>query len=120
MEFKYNKIGDYYIPDIQAPINNTNYKIGRFGRLRENYLKENKPSIYNHLLMTGKLQQDIIQTDKDAKEQLEILINQLKEKENSDENLKNTDPLTWVGKMNSIKKQAEEIVINEIIFNQKY
>jgi len=117
MEFKYNKKGDYYIPDIQAPANNKSYKIGRFGRLREKYLKENKPSKYDYLIMTGNIQQDIIQADKDAKEQLEILINQLKEKENLDENLKNTAPLTWVGKMNSIKKQAEEIVLNEIIFN---
>ena len=117
MNFKYIKNGDYYIPNIKLSTPNTNYKIGKYGRLRERYLKENKPGFYNHLLMAGELPKHINLIDKEAKRQVNYLIKQISKKEKLNENLKNTDPLTWVGIMNNIKNQAEEIVINELIFN---
>lgn len=119
MNLGYVKHGDYYVPNIKLQAKNTNYKIGKYGRLRERYLKENKPGFYDYLLMTGELPKHINLIDKEAKSQVNYLIKQISKKEKLNENLKNTEPLTWVGIMNNIKNQAEEIVINQLIFNKK-
>ena len=116
MEIKYTKVGDYYIPNITNTPNDTNYTIGKYCRLREKYLRDFKPSIYNHLIMTEKLVNHLIDIDKEAKEYLDILIKQMAEKENVTENLKESDKIKWVQEMNNIKNRAEEIVLNEIIY----
>lgn len=119
MEIKYTKVGDYYIPNITNTPNDTNYTIGKYGRLREKYLRDFKPSIYNHLIMTEQLVGHLLDIDKEAKEYLDILIKQIAEKENVTEKFKETDQLKWVQEMNNIKNRAEEIVLNEIIYKLK-
>lgn len=116
MEIKYTKVGDYYIPNITTTPNNTNYTIGKYGRLRERYLKDFKSSTYNHLIMTEQLIAHLIDIDKEAKEHLDILIKQMAKKENVTEKLKEIDQLKWIQEMNNIKNRAEEIVLNEIIY----
>lgn len=116
MEIKYTKVGDYYIPNITTTQNDTNYTIGKYGRLREKYLRDFKPSIYNHLIMTEQLVSHLLNIDKETKEYLDILIKQMAEKENVTEELKNSDQLKWIQEMNNIKIRAEEIVLNEIIY----
>jgi len=68
------------------------------------------------MLIDGTLRKHLVETDMQCKERIEILINELKQQENVSENLKNTDPLAWVGAMNNIKNRAEEIVFNELIY----
>ena len=116
MEIKYTKVGDYYIPNITTTPNDTNYAIGKYGRLREKYLKDFKPSICNHMIMREQLASHLIDIDTEAKEYLDALIKQMAEKENITEELKEVDQLKWVQKMNNIKNRAEEIVLNEIIY----
>lgn len=116
MEIKYTKVGDYYIPNITTTPNDKNYTIGKYGGLREKYLRDFKPSIYNHLIMTEQLVGHLLDIDKEAKKHLDILIKQMSEKENVTENLKESDQIKWVQEMNNIKNRAEEIVINEIIY----
>ena len=116
-EITYHKEGDYYIPDLYLEENyKNNYQIRKYGHLRLQYLKEHKKAEYTIMLLDGTLRKHIVDTDIQAKERLEILMKQLIEKNSIDENLKDTDPLKWVGLMNNYKHAAEEIVLKEIIY----
>ena len=115
MELEYTKVGDYYIPNLIAP-NMKDFKIGKYGRMRLRYLKENKKAEYTILLIENKLQEHLMDVDKTANARFELLMKQFAEKENITEELKATNQMEWVGKMNNIKNRAEEIIFNELIF----
>ena len=117
MELEYFKNGDYYIPNIELDCKSTNVNLGKYGRLREKYLRENKHSLFEHLKMSERLIPHLTSVDKEAKSYEELLIKQFIEKENIDEKLKATNQLEWVQSMNSIKQRAQEIVCNEMIYN---
>ena len=113
----YHKEGDFYIPDLAMPKDEyPNYVLGKYGRMRAKYLKENKKVEYSLMLIDGTLRKYLVETDMQCKERIDTLINELKQQENITEDLKNTDPLAWVGAMNNIKNRAEEIIFNESIF----
>lgn len=114
----YNKDGDYYIPDLylEKEIYKNDYQIGKYGHLRLQYLKEHKKAEYTIMLMDGTLRKYIVDTDIQAKERLEILMKQMLDKNPIDENLKDTDPIKWVGLMNNYKYSVEEIIYSELIF----
>lgn len=92
------------------------YCIGKYGRLRLNYLKEHKKAEYTIMLMNGTLRKHIVQIDIDAKNRVENIVNSLKSQSDLTEEMKNFDPLYWVGMMNNFKNQAEEIVLKELIY----
>ena len=113
----YHKEGDYYIPDLYLEKNyKKDYHIGKYGHLRLQYLKEHKKAEYTIMLMDGTLRRQIVDTDIQAKEMLETLMRQMLEKNPIDENLKDTDPLKWVGLMNNYKHSVEEIIFRELIY----
>ena len=116
-EITYHKEGDYYIPDLYLAEDEyeKNYHIGKYGRLRLEYLKKYKKADYTIMLLEGTLRKHIIDNDKQAKEKFEILMKQMLDKNPIDENLKDTDPLKWVGLMNNYKYSAEEIMYSELI-----
>ena len=116
MEIEYKKVGDYFLPDLVAPKNIANFKLGKYGRMRLKYLKEHKKGIYTILLMENKLQKHLIDVDKTAYERLHLIMKQLAERENITEELKATNQLEWVRLMNNIKHSAEEIIFNELIY----
>ena len=117
MKITYTKKGDYYIPNIVTPVDEyPNYVIGKYGRLRAKYLKENKKVEYSLMLIDGTLRKHLVETDMQCKERIDTLINELKQQENVSEDLKNTNPLAWVGAMNNIRNRAEDIVLNELIY----
>lgn len=107
--------GDLYFPDIEAP-KQENFELNKYGRMRLNYLKEYKRGMYEELMMKGKLPKHLKEVQEKAKAKLELKMNELKYKSGLTEEMKNTDMLYWVGTMNMIKAQAEEIVMNEIIY----
>ena len=115
MELEYTKIGDYYIPNLITP-NMKDFKIGKYGRMRLRYLKENKKAEYTILLIENKLQEHLREVDKTANYRFELLMKQFAEKENITEELKTTNQMEWVGKMNAIKNAVEEIIFQEYIF----
>ena len=117
LEITYHKEGDYYIPDLYLEKENykKDYQIGKYGYLRLEYLKKHKKADYTIMLLDGSLRKHIVDTDIQAKERLEILMNQMLEKNPIDENLKDTDPLKWTGLMNNYKYSAEEIIYSELI-----
>lgn len=114
----YHKEGDYYIPDLylEKESYKNDYKIGKYGHLRLQYLKEHKKAEYTIMLLDGTLRKHIVDTDIQAKERLEILMKQMLHKNPIDESLKDIDPLKWIGLMNSYKHSAEEIVYSELIY----
>ena len=117
MEFKYVKNKDWYIPDIQCSSNSKKENIGKYGRMRERFLKEHKHSLYDHLVASEKLAAHLSNIDKEARNYLHQLIKDLAEQEDVDEKLKVKNQIEWMQKMNNIKNRAEEIVINELIYS---
>ena len=114
----YHKEEDYYIPDLFLEKDNyqKDYQIGKYGHLRLQYLREHKKAEYTIMLLDGTLRKHIVDTDIQANERLEIFMKQMLEKAPIDENLKDTDPLKWVGLMNNYKFSAEEIILKELIY----
>ncbi|WP_415270817.1 TnpV protein [Hominibacterium faecale] len=112
----YRQNGDYQIPNIEIT-NQPEGEIGRFGRMRQTYLKENNLPYYNQLLMEFKLKAHLQKTDQEATERMMQMEEQLKQKWGLEESLKTSDPMSWVQKMNQIRQVAEEIVLEEIVYN---
>lgn len=116
MKLEYRKFGDYYLPNLVAPENMKNFKIGKYGNLRLRYLKEHKKAEYTILLMDNKLQKHLMDIDKTANKRFDLLMKQFAKKENITEELKATNQMEWVCRMNNIKNRAEEIIFNELIY----
>ena len=110
----YVLVGDYYIPDLQLP--EESRPIGRWGRMHREYLQEYCPDRYNELLLSGKLWTYLADLDEQAQNRLDCIIAQIKETEGVMEELKAKDQLAWVGRMNSIRHRAEEIIRSEMIY----
>lgn len=115
-KIEYVRHGDYYLPNLVLSLEETNYKIGKYGRMKLNYLKNNKKAEYTILFMNSKLNRYLHEIDIACEERIKTIISQLVKIENVTEELKATNQMEWVGKMNSIKNRAEEIVLNEIIY----
>ena len=113
---EYIKQGDYYLPNLILAPEETNYKIGKYGKMKLNYLKNNKKAEYTILFMDGKLNRYLHEIDVACENRIKTIISQLVKRENVTEELKATNQMEWVGKMNSIKNRAEEIVFNELIY----
>lgn len=109
----YRKCGDYLIPDIQ--IKETSKPIGRYGRMRRKYLQEENPILYNDLILSEKLFPHLLEVDEIAQNRFTVLIEQLKIKRNVTEDMKQQNPMRWVGEMNNIRACVDEIIIKEII-----
>ena len=112
---EYHLEGDYYIPNLALP-KQEKVTLNKYGRMRLKYLKENKKAEYSIMLIDGTLTKHLKEIQETAQKRVNQIINQLKEKNDLTENMKDTDMLYWVGTMNTIKAQAEEIVINELIY----
>ena len=111
---EYIKCGDYYIPDLKLPEQEV-LPLGKFGRMRLKYLRENSPYLYNNHLLNGTLNKHCAEVEAKAEARLAELIEATARAEGVTEALKAKDPLKWVGLMNSIKASAEEVVLNEIV-----
>lgn len=115
MKIDYRKCGDYYIPNLVIS-NTKKFKLGKYGKMRLKYLKTQKKVDYTILLMEDKLSEHLQETDETATARYNLLMKQFAERENITEELKANNQLEWVGKMNSIKNHAEEIIFNELIY----
>ena len=109
----YTLDGDYYLPDIVLDEEEPIY--GKYGMIRKRFLKEHRPAKYQYLLLTGKLTGHLNQVDKEVREQVEMLIEQMAEREGVTEKMKAEQPMEWVGRMNTIKNAAEEIIFVETV-----
>ena len=112
----YTLVNDHYLPNLTVAAPTEQHPTGRWGRLHKMYLKEQHPIRYNQLLLSGELGGYLAKLDKQAEEQLALIIRQMQEAEGVDEALKAADQLEWVRRMNSIRNRAEEIIQKELIF----
>ena len=110
----YTLHGDYYLPDLV--LNEEEPIYGKYGMLRKQFLKEHRSARYQYLLLTGKLNEHLNQTDQEAREQVEMLMKQMAEKKGVTEELKVQDQMKWVGLMNNIKVSAEEIILKNMVY----
>ncbi len=107
--------GDYLIPDLKLP-DEEHYPIGKYSRIRLDYLKEHRPVIYNQLILSGKLYTHLGEIEQTCQERLDRMIPQMKAAEGVTEALKAEDQMEWVRRMNSIHNRVEEIILAEIVY----
>lgn len=110
----YTLHGDYYLPDLV--LNEEEPIYGKYGMLRKQFLKEHRLAKYQYLLLTGKLTEHLNQIDQESREQVEMLMEQMAEKQGVTEELKVQNRTKWVRLMNNIKASAEEMVLREILY----
>ena len=115
MNISYTKKGDYLLPDLILE-DKERFNIGKYGLLRLNYIKKYKLGLYFDLLASDKLNEYLHNIDTTIMEKVQKLIKELTEKENITEELKSSNQMLWIGKMNNIKDIAEEIVLKEYIY----
>ena len=112
----YTLVNDHYLPNLTVVAPAEQHPTGRWGRLHKRYLKEQHPVRYNQLVLSGELGNYLAKLDKQAEEQLALIIRQMKEAEGVTEALKVENQLEWVRRMNSIRSRSEEIIQKELIF----
>lgn len=112
---EYTKIGDYYMPNLVLE-KEEKIVLNKYGRMRLEFLKENKKAEYMIMFTKGTLNKHLKEIQQTAQERIDLIIEQLKEQNNLTEGMKNTDQLYWVSMMNNFKNIAEEIVLNELIY----
>ena len=110
----YTLYGDYYLPNLEIAEEEPTY--GKYEIMRKQFLKEYRSARYQYLVLTGKLTEHLNQVDKEAREKVEMLVEQMAEQWGVTEELKMQDQMEWVRRMNNIQATAEEIVCKNIIF----
>ena len=109
----YTLHGDYYLPDLE--LNEEEPVYGKYGIMRKQFLKEHRSAKYQYLVLTGKLTEYLNQVDKEAREKVEMLVEQMAEQWGVTEELKMQNQMEWVRKMNNIRSRAVEIIDVELI-----
>ena len=110
----YELVGDYYL--IAGDDDPPPRPIGIWGRRRLNYLKTHRQTLYTSLLLSGKLNDHLADLNEEATAMAARLVRELAQREGVDERLKAADPLSWVGRMNSIRARVREMVYGELIY----
>ena len=110
----YTRNGDHLIPDLKLE---ETKPLGRYGRMRRDYLKEHRPVLFNAMMVNGKLYPHLNEIEQTMNRRLEQMMPELMETAGVTEELKARDPMTWVGLMNTCKAQAEEILLTELIYS---
>ena len=114
MEITYSKCGDVYIPDLK--IEDYAMSIGKYGRMRKQYLKEQRSALYSSMLLSGVMFRHLAEIDQACEDRMELIIRRMTETEGVTESLKAADQMEWVARMNSIQNRAEEIVLHELVY----
>ena len=116
MEMTYTRNGDYLIPDLS--LKEAEQKpLGKYGRLRKDYLKEHRPILWNRMILSETLYPHLREIDETANRRLEQMMPEMMKSAGVTESLKASDQMKWVQTMNSLKAQAEEVILNELIYS---
>ena len=110
----YTLCGDYYLPELALTDIEPTY--GKYGMLRKSYLQEHRKAKYQILLLQGELVEHLNQIDEEARDKEERLVKQMMEKDGITEELKRTDQMEWLRRVNNIRNRADEIILNELIY----
>ena len=109
----YSTVGDYQLPNLT--LSQPQKPLGRYGRMRRNYLMEHRPVLYNSMLLTGKLHPHLLEVEQTAESQMQQTMEQLLKQNPAPD--KEQNQMAWVQHMNSLKAQAEELVLTELIYS---
>lgn len=115
-ELTYKKNGDYLIPDLEMD-EQPKGELGKYGRMRQKYLKENRGGMYTALMLEGKLWGHLLEIDQAAEERMDRIVKDLAKQRGVNETLKASNQMRWSQEMNGIRMEAEEIVRNELIYS---
>ena len=113
-ELTYIRCGDYYIPDLKLS-EQPEAPIGKYGRMRQRYLKEHRPGLYSSLILSEKLYPHLLEIDRVARERMDTMLPRMMKAAGVTEELKAHDSMRWVGLMNELKAQVDEIILHELI-----
>ena len=116
-ELTYTQNGDYLIPDLKLTEEPEAASLGKYGRMRRQYLKVHRPILFQKLVLEGKLYPHLRETNETAHRRLSEMLPQMAKEAGVTETLKAADPMKWAGLMNTLKAQAEEIILNELVFS---
>ena len=111
----YTQCGDYYIPDIKLAYTGTQ-TLGKYGRMRRVFLEQNKPMLFNDMVLSETLFQHLWEVQQTCEKRIELLMEELLSKNPAPD--KSMQQLAWVAYMNSLKAQAEEIILHELIYGE--
>ena len=115
-ELNYRENGDYLIPDLSLS-ETPQTPLGKYGRMRKSYLQEHRPALFSNLLLSEKLYPHLREIDETANRRLEQMMPEMMKSAGVTESLKASDPMKWVQTMNSLKAQAEEVILSELIYS---
>ncbi|NWK10796.1 TnpV protein [Clostridium cadaveris] len=110
----YSRNGDYLIPDLTLTQQETQ-PLGKYGRMRKTYLMEHRKALFNHLLLSEKLQTHLLEIDQTANRRLEQIMADLQKSQTPPDKM--THQMEWVGHMNNLKAQAEEMILTELVYS---
>ena len=114
-EIIYRQEGDYLVPEIT--IQKAERPIGRYGRMRREYLKNERQTLYNSLVLNGKLHPHLLEIEDTMDLRLEQMMTGMAAAAGITEQMKDEDPMRWVGEMNNLKASAEEVLLRELIYS---
>ena len=115
MQLNYIQNGDYLIPDMGLT-EQEQKPLGKYGMMRRKYLEENRSGLYTRMILNGTLMEHLQEIEETAQMRLETIMDSLKAANGVTEDLKATDQMGWVARMNALKNQAEEMIFSELIF----
>ena len=114
MELNYTMKDEVLLPELSLP---ETEPIGRYGRMRQEYLQEHRPILWNQMVLNGTLWPHLHEIEAAAQQRIDLMLPKLASEAGATEALKAADPMKWTGLMNSCKAQAEEVVLSELIYN---
>ena len=114
---QYRQVGDFNIPNFILPPEEASVRLGKWGMLHKDYLLKNKKVLFTTLLTEGKLYQHCAEVEAQAREMFDTLVEQMKQKENITEQLKEENQVEWITQINSIQAQTQEVVCAKLIYD---
>ena len=114
LEITYTTVNGVQLPNLSLTVTEP---IGLYGRLRQRYLQEHRPILWNQMVLNGTLWPHLHETEEAAQRWIDLMLPKLAAEAGATEKLKASDPLKWTGLMNSCKARAEEAVLSELIYN---
>ena len=112
----YRREGDYFVPDLSLTSEESEIRIGKYGRMRKRFLKEHRPALYANLLLGGTLTKHLAEIDRSCLDRLENIETVMMKQEGVTETLKASNQIEWVRQRNSIHDRAEEVVLTELVY----
>ena len=112
----YRQEGDYLLPNLSLPPDTEEYHLGKYGRLRQQYLKEHRRALYSSLLLEGSLKKHLAEINCSCNDRLEIIETAMMKQEGVTEALKASNQMEWVRRRNSIRNRAEEVILTELVY----